>query len=323
MIRKIDAGDVEFQVETVWEPNKWEQMAAGVILVKMDLTVFADDDVDWPSRALQWIIAPFKVKLEIGAVVTCQHLQCNDIQSWSQRIWLFLGALYLEQRNFNCAATIYMDGGIPCISGQTAAYCTSIVKDKEFLEAFCNETWQGKILNPDDDNFLTHWVIQQGWRIFFQKHPEVLVQTTLEESPKYLQQFLHWSRSNWRSNLCSLTKWVTWTWRRHPYSTYAVFLTTLLLPPAVVMDGLLIWQCHKVTEHDHILHYWLLMLLLVWMLISKFIKFLDYYRRYPSDIMWNWIANPYTEYVDMLGEEAYSYYPHNFYMWLGLRITCC
>lgn len=33
----------------------------------------------------------------------------------------------------------------------------------------------------------------------------------------------------------SLTERVTW--RRHPYSAYAVFLTTPLLPPAVVMDG--------------------------------------------------------------------------------------
>lgn len=283
MMRKVNSGSVEIKVETVQKPSKRKQMAAGIRLVETDLIVFADDDVDWPSGALRWIAAPFEVKSEIGAVATCQRLQHNDTQHWSQRIWRFLGALYLERRNFDCAATNYMDGGIPCISGRTAAYRTSIVKNKAFLQAFCSETWKGNTLNPDDDNFLTRWVIRQGWRIFFQKHPETLVQTTLEESPKYLQQCLRWSRSNWRSNLRSLTQWVIW-WR-HPYSTYAVFLTTPLLPPALAMDGLLIWQCHRATKHDYTLHYQSLVLLLGWMLISKIIKFLDYYRRYPSDII--------------------------------------
>lgn len=140
-----------------------------------------------------------------------------------------------------------------CISGRTSAYRSKIVKDEGFLEAFCSETWRGKILNPDNDNFLTRWMMQEGWESIFQNHPEALVQTTLEESPKFLQQYLRWSRSNWRSNLRSLTQWVIW--RRHPYSTYAIFLTTPLLPPAAVMDGLLIWQCHKATKHDYMLYY--------------------------------------------------------------------
>ena len=51
------------------------------------------------------------------------------------------------------------------------------------------------------------------------------------------------------------------------------------------MDALLIWLCHRVMGHDHVLHLWSLALLLGWMLVSKFIKFMDYYRQYPSDIV--------------------------------------
>lgn len=50
---------------------------------------------------------------------------------------------------------------------------------------------------------------------------------------------------------------------------------TTLLPPAFVMDMLLFWLCPKQ----------LIMLLLGWMFVSKFVKFLTYYRQHPSNIV--------------------------------------
>ncbi|KMU77087.1 ATP-binding cassette sub-family B member 7 [Coccidioides immitis RMSCC 3703] len=253
MVNKLGrrSGKTELQVKVVQDPNKRDQMAAGIRHVNTEITVFADDDVEWPPNLLQWIIAPFEAKEKIGAVVTCQRLQRRNPRNLIHRIWLFLGALYLERRNFDCAATNYMDGGIPCISGRTAAYRTSIVKDEGFLKAFCDETCWGKKLGPDDDNFLTRWMIEKGWDIFFQNHPDAMVQTTLEDNTKYLLQCLRWSRSNWRSNLKSLVTLRTW----------------------------------RVTGYDQVLHFRSLALLLGWMFVSKFIKFVDYYRQHPSDIV--------------------------------------
>ncbi|KMP10213.1 hypothetical protein CIRG_09894 [Coccidioides immitis RMSCC 2394] len=273
---------VELQVATVQKYGKRRQLVAGIQLVATDITVLADDDVIWESpHLLKWILAPFK-REKMGGVGTCQRLQHDPVQSMWPRLWSFLGALYLERRNFDCAATAYMDGGTPCMSGRTAAYRSEILQNPEFLDAFGAETWQGKQLQPDDDNFITRWLDWHSWGMHFQYHREALVLTTLEDNWEYLKQCLRWSRSNWRSNLRSLFC-ERFIWRRHAYSTYAVFLTTLS-PPAFLVESALIWLCHRATENDPVAHRWSLQLLLLWMFLAKVIKFLGYFRRNPSDI---------------------------------------
>ncbi|KAI1935313.1 hypothetical protein LOZ57_006906 [Ophidiomyces ophidiicola] len=71
---------------------------------------------------------------------------------------------------------------------------------------------------------------------------------------------------------------------RHPYSTYAVYLTTLN-PPAIILDSGLLWMCHRATQFDPVLHRRYLQLLLLWMLFTKFAKFFGYFRRNPFHII--------------------------------------
>lgn len=72
---------------------------------------------------------------------------------------------------------------------------------------------------------------------------------------------------------------------RQPWSAYAVHLTTLS-PPALLGDMLLIFLCHKATEPwDRESHVLAMQALGVWMFISKFIKLLGHYIRYPVDIL--------------------------------------
>jgi cellulose synthase/poly-beta-1,6-N-acetylglucosamine synthase-like glycosyltransferase len=145
---------------SVKQANKRRQMARAIPEVTTEIIVFADDDVTWPIRTLQWMLAPFEDK-KYGGVVTCQRLRRAEHPNLSQRIYGFLGALYLERRNFDCAATTHMDGGVPCISGRTCAYRTSILQDVNFTNGFTNEKWWfGQYqLNADDDNFLTRWMV--------------------------------------------------------------------------------------------------------------------------------------------------------------------
>jgi hypothetical protein len=64
-----------------------------------------------------------------------------------------------------------------------------------------------------------------------------------------------------------------------------VHLTTLS-PPALLGDLLLIWLCHMATKNwDEELHILALKALLWWMFLSKFIKLLGHYIRYPVDIV--------------------------------------
>jgi cellulose synthase/poly-beta-1,6-N-acetylglucosamine synthase-like glycosyltransferase len=190
---------------SVKQANKRRQMARAIPEVTTEIIVFADDDVTWPVRTLQWMLAPFEDK-KYGGVVTCQRLRRAENPTFSQRIYGFLGALYLERRNFDCAATTHMDGGVPCLSGRTCAYRTSILQDVKFTNGFTNEKWWfGQYqLNADDDNFLTRWMVSHHHETYMQYHPECEVLTTLEDNPNFLKQCLRWARSNWRSNITSM-----------------------------------------------------------------------------------------------------------------------
>lgn len=265
--------------------NKRRQMARAIPEVTTEIIVFADDDVTWPQLTLRWMLAPFENE-QIGGVVTCQRLRRPESATFSQRIWGFLGALYLERRNFDCAATTYMDGGVPCMSGRTVAYRTKIMQDGAFTSGFTTEKWwfDQYQLNADDDNFLTRWMVSHGWETYMQYHPECEVQTTLEDNPKFLMQCLRWARSNWRSNLTSMFT-ERHIWRRQPWSTYAVHLTTLA-PPALMGDLTLLWLLWMATAD------WpansaavALQLLGGWMFVSKFVKLLGHYGRYPVDFV--------------------------------------
>lgn len=197
-------GESKIHVMSVAHPNKRRQMVRAIPEIMTDVTIFADDDVTWPTTLLPWILAPLDNEA-YGGVGTNQVLRRADDPTLRQRIWGYLGALYLLRRNFDCAACNYMDGGVPCLSGRTVAYRTKILRDDAFIYGFTHEEWRREYeLNADDDNFITRWLVSHGQRIAFQYHREAEVTTTLEDNPKFLKQCLRWSRSNWRSNITSI-----------------------------------------------------------------------------------------------------------------------
>ncbi|RWQ91762.1 putative polysaccharide synthase Cps1 [Paecilomyces variotii] len=286
MLATMPASKSRIRLFTVTHPNKRRQMTAAIPEVRTAITIFADDDVSWPPHLLRWILAPFDKDEKYGGVATCQRLRRVPFTWSAQYVWNFLGALYLERRNFDCAATTHIDGGVPCLSGRTVAYRSKILQDVGFTHAFTNEGWWfGKYqLNADDDNFITRWMVSHGWETYIQYHPEAEVQTTLEDNPKFLKQCARWSRSNWRSNLTSMFD-EKHIWYRQPWSTYAVHLTTLS-PPALLGDMALVFLCHKATElWDHESHLLAMQLLAAWMFTSKFIKLFGHWTRYPIDFL--------------------------------------
>ena len=192
------------RVCSVAHPNKRRQMVRAIPEIRTAITIFADDDVTWPLKILSWMLAPLE-DATYGGVGTNQRLRRSECPNFRQRVWGYLGALYLERRNFDCASCMYMDGGLPCLSGRTVAYRTKILRDTEFIRGFTNEEWFGQYqLNADDDNFITRWLVSHGDKIAFQYHKEAEIETTLEDNPRFLKQCLRWSRSNWRSNITSM-----------------------------------------------------------------------------------------------------------------------
>lgn len=184
------------RVLRVPKANKRFQMCRAIPDVSTSITVFADDDVVWPKKVLPWILAPFEDE-QMGGVGTSQRL----LRSEKSNFWDFLNASYLERRNFDISACTHIDGGLPCLSGRTAAYRTAILQQPDFTSSFSSERWLGHLFYADDDNFLTRWMLSRGWKTYVQYHKECEVQTTLENNSRFLAQCLRWSRSNWRSNL--------------------------------------------------------------------------------------------------------------------------
>ncbi|KAI9824626.1 MAG: hypothetical protein M1832_001716 [Thelocarpon impressellum] len=271
------------RVLSVAHANKRRQMCRAIPEVTTAITVLADDDVVWPRGLLHWILAPFE-RAEYGGVGTCQRLHRPE----KPNVWDFLGALYLERRNFEISATTHIDGGISCLSGRTAAYRTRILQDPAFTYGFTHEYWLYRYqLNADDDNFITRWMLSHGWKTHVQYCREAELRTTLEGNPKFLRQCLRWSRSNWRSNLRSMIS-EKHVWRQQPWSAYALHLATLS-PPALVGDGLLVWLCWQAATCDwelpHEGRVWAVGALLGWMFVSKFLKLLGHFLRYPEDTL--------------------------------------
>ncbi|KAL8747526.1 MAG: hypothetical protein Q9190_000614 [Brigantiaea leucoxantha] len=197
-------GTSKVRICSVAQANKRRQMVCAIPEVRTEITIFADDDVTWPKTLLPWMLAPLEDE-RYGGVGTNQRLRRAECPNLQQRMWGYLGALYLERRNFDCASCMYMDGGLPCLSGRTVAYRTRILRDPAFTYSFTHEEWLGQYrMYADDDNFITRWLVSHGQKIAYQYHKQSEVQTTLEDNPKFLRQCLRWSRSNWRSNITSM-----------------------------------------------------------------------------------------------------------------------
>ena len=185
--------------------NKRLQVCKALPEVTTQITIMADDDVWWPSTLLPWILAPFEDP-KIGGVGTCQRVRRERNGSWSDNIWNWLGAAYIERRNFEISATHNMDGGTSCMSGRTGAYRSEILSSGDFLDGFQRERWGKFILNADDDNFVTRWLVNNQWKTWIQYEKECEIETTLEYGMKFMYQCSRWARSNWRSNWTSLVK---------------------------------------------------------------------------------------------------------------------
>jgi cellulose synthase/poly-beta-1,6-N-acetylglucosamine synthase-like glycosyltransferase len=185
--------------------GKRKQLTAGIQEATGSIIVLADDDTFWPSILLPYVLACFE-NPKIGGVGTREkaYRPSSSMHSWS--FWHEMSASHLLMRNNHITANNWLGGSVPCLSGHTAAYRASILKDNKFLNAFTSDLWRGKyLLDQGDDTFLTRWLMNAGWEVKIQTAKEAIVEIVVLNEPKHLRQITRSNRNSQRSFIRFLT----------------------------------------------------------------------------------------------------------------------
>lgn len=264
--------------------NKRIQVCEAIPKVKTSFIVMADDDVTWPDTILPWLLAPFEDS-KIGGVGPVQRVKRIRSGPVTALIANWLGAAYIERRNFEISATHGIDGGTSCMSGRTCAFRSEILQSPLFLDGFKTERWGKFQLNADDDNFVTRWLVSHQWKTWIQYNKECELETTLENNIKFLYQCSRWARSNWRSNYTSLCT-ERHVWYQQPWSTYALHIATFT-SLSVAFDPLIICLTHLATvEWSGNYHLYALVAQILWMLVTKYVKLHALFAQNPADLIY-------------------------------------
>ena len=178
-----------------WRPGAIE----GIRRTKTPYLIFVDDDVAWGAQTLEYMAYAF-ANPDVGGVNTMQEVHPNSLRFTT---WETFGALNLVRRNILHSFLAYFrDGDVLNISGRTAAYRTKILQREDFYFALMNEYWRGRYrIITGDDNFLTSWIVRQGWKTRFMNQKEAVITTSMNDDASYLKQLMRWSRDTARSYL--------------------------------------------------------------------------------------------------------------------------
>ena len=262
--------------------NKRLQVSHAIPLVTTPFTILADDHVFWPSETfLRSVLVPFE-EPKVGVVGTNKRVRREQTGFNPSSFWNFIGQLYLERHSHEVCATSSIDGGVFAISGRTSVHRTCILQDQAFLDVFTNERFFFGCfgpLNADDDNFITRWQVKNGWKIKVQHSDEAMIETTLGECPRFLQQALRWARTTFRSNSASLFTDRT-VWRTQPWSIYAVYITSFF-NYALFYDAALILALTRSNIYTAMS----MKCLLFCIFASKLVKPFPHFVRHPSDVL--------------------------------------
>ena len=259
--------------------------------VRSSLVAVCDDTVYWPRTFLRQSVLPFEDP-GVGIVTTGKVARRNDYGcfSWAG-FWNFVGCVYLARRNFDQVSINSIDGGISTVSGRSFVARTNILADPAYQQAYLNEYFFfGKVgpLDAGEDKFTTQWMMNKAWKIQVQHSREATIETDLGTYPKYLHQLLRWSRTSWRSNLhrlvCEPEHVIS-----QPWSFYAVYLqsltnVTLLYDSTLVLT---LWQgLQRSTSFEVVSQSTTLVALVVWIIISKLVKLIPHFTKFPKDVVY-------------------------------------
>jgi cellulose synthase/poly-beta-1,6-N-acetylglucosamine synthase-like glycosyltransferase len=124
-------------------------------------------------------LAPLEYPI-IGMVSTTIRVKRDRCRTYLDSFLNFLSCIELERRNFEGTATYNLDGGVSTVSSSTGLVRTSIVHSVEYQRGLLNETFFGKRMRVDDDNYTARYMVNHGWKNVIQNHKDLLMLTSFD-----------------------------------------------------------------------------------------------------------------------------------------------
>lgn len=305
----------EIRIVDVGVSNKRHQMVAGIQHIDTPIMISVDDTAVWSPNWLAGSLPAFNDS-KVGLVGTRKWAKrlprYNDMTAgyltnlWYKYIsgfWNVMGGVYLIRHNFEIKSMNAADGGVFCISARSNLIRTEIVKTDEFCHAFTNEyvlplgpRFKGfGPLNTDDDNFVTRYVINNGWDVKAQCAPDTTITTLIGTYPtnfKFTKQCTRWSRSTFRQNPLALFADRT-VWSKWPLTTWVTFIPWLY-NAAAFWDALALYMLTKTNLYAQAEHPRLLAAALLYVFqLTKLVKTHEWWLAYPLDFVLYYVIPAY------------------------------
>ncbi|MCI2237842.1 glycosyltransferase [Kineococcus sp. TRM81007] len=241
-------------------------LGVGVRAATSEIVVFADSDTEWRPGLLANVQMPF-VDPEVGGVGTRQHVYLPSSDLCRRVAYWLLNTRYLD---YVPAASVR--GGVPCLSGRTAAYRLSAVRP--VIPALEEEIFLGRKCVAGDDGRLTWLVLAQGFRTVHQDTAEA--DSMFPDSWKaFVRQRVRWSRNSYR---CYLTAVVQgWLWRQ-PFITQVTVMQILLTP--VTMGAAIFYGAQWAVGGSWIAPF----AIVAWGVAGRAIRAFSHLRENPRDL---------------------------------------
>ncbi|MDP3043042.1 MAG: glycosyltransferase [bacterium] len=248
-------------------PGKREALSDGIKAAKYNIIALVDSDTIWEPNIKKIMLAPFKDP-SVGGVGPRQDVL--SINTLARKLFnIHIDHRYYDEMTY--LATVA--NGLTCISGRTAIYRASAIKN--LCDDLENETFLGAKCISGDDKCLTRLVQQDGWKVRYQGNALVLTPGA-PDVLTLLKQQMRWTRNTYRSDLKSLTS--KWIWKREKF--LAFHMIDRFTQPLTLILGPIYFALSIIWGH------WLIaVILFTWWHFSRGIKLYPHLKHRPADIL--------------------------------------
>jgi hyaluronan synthase len=261
----------KFRLIVTPKPGKRAALCDGIELATGDLIALVDSDTVWDDDVVEKTIPHFQ-NPRIGAATLAQRISNPDTVA-NVLFDMLLWSRYREEVPF----LLGMGRVFNTLSGRTAFYRREALLDPnaDNMHDLRHEFFFGARAISGDDKRLSHLVIREGWETAYVRGPLVYTQG-LGSIKDFIKQRLRWTRNSWRADLRAVAQ--GWVWA-HP--ALALFMIDRFALPFLMLVGPVVFTL-SVLAHE----YFVAGTLIIWWLISRFIRAFGYFRMHPNRVVY-------------------------------------